>query len=70
VRFETSKLSKVSVSFPEVPGVSHHADEVFVVVDGRADAAVVVDEIVLCHLQAVTAISTTRRVCALRYFTF
>ena len=34
----------------EFPGVVHHYNEVLVVIDGRTDAAVVVDELLLGYL--------------------
>jgi len=40
---------------PEIPGVFHHADEILVVVNGRANAAVVVDEVVFRYLQTATS---------------
>lgn len=45
-----STRRKCRFSVPEIPGVFHHADEILVVVNRCANAAVVVDEVVFRYL--------------------
>jgi len=71
VKSASFETSKVSASIPEIPGVLHHADEVFVAVNRCADSHVVIYEIVPGHLQTSTTIykfprsyTRTKRYCS------